>query len=143
MLRAIAAGSMALLTGCANLGLTDTPSSQTKAISNPAQLQSALDYSVPANRQRTARKDVPNIEPAALIGASGTQIETWLGTPDALWTEGGHALWRYASTGCVVLLFFDPGDRVQKVSLLRSDGISGTSGCERAISNRVTVPSTS
>lgn len=143
MRQAAAAGLMLLLAGCSGLELFDSGQTrQPKQIVSSSQLESVLDPRHTGTPQARNRADVPEIAPAALIGASGDQIELWLGAPDALWTEGGHALWRYATSECVVLLFVDPEDTVRKVNVLRMDGNRGP-GCERAISERVSGARTS
>lgn len=132
-----------VLTGCSGIDLFGASSSQQpKQIVNSSQLQSELDQRGSDAPARRSAADVPTITPEALIGASGRQIESWLGAPDAHWSEGGHSLWRYAATDCVVLLFVDPGETVRKVSLLRQDGSDGP-GCERAISERFSGAQTS
>jgi hypothetical protein len=140
--RLAAIAPLILLAGCASFDFGSGEPAPSAPINDRAQLLSALSNPGNTALRSGKQQEVPEIKPAALLGASGEQVESLLGVPDALWTEGGHALWRYASTGCVVLLFVDPADTVQKVSVLRSDG-TGRPGCERAISERVTGARTS
>ena len=143
-MRILAAALLPLiLTACEGVNLFGGGASpQPRQIVSSSQLQNALDQRGGALPSRQARQDVPEITPAALVGASGAQIRSWLGRPDAQWNESGHALWRYAATDCVVLLFVDPGETVRKVNVLRMDG-NGSAGCERAISERVAGAQTS
>lgn len=132
-----------MLAGCSGIGWIDSGSGQQpKQIVSSSELQTALDPRRNGAARQREGQAVPEIAPAALIGTSGSQVEVWMGSPDALWTEGGHALWRYASGDCVVLLFVDPGDTVRKVNVLRQDG-KGSDGCDRAISDRVSGAQTS
>ena len=132
------------LAGCADFkffekrGLLPPP----QPIVDRAQLQSALGESPTTPKsllnESSGRQQMPDIAPSALAGAPASQVAGWMGEPDAIWSESGNAIWRYASGECVVLLFVRPDNRVDEVRILRQDG-AGSEGCSRAITNRISA----
>ena len=118
-------------------------------IDRPEQLEEALHSRQPppdrgpasvelprAKPAVTANRPLPEVAPSALVGLPARRIAYWMGPPTAVWQENGHAMWRYVSAGCVVMLFVDQEETVRHVTIGRRDHL-GADTCARAISDHI------
>lgn len=146
-----AAACAALLAACAEPGLhgsaPDAAAAKQPPITRADDLRAALDARL---RRRAALPaaaaagpeagggDLPDVTPAALLGAEAGQVRGWLGRPALDWREGEHAMWQYVTDRCVIHLFVNGRNLIEDVSLTRRNG-EGSAGCEHAIAERLTA----
>ncbi|ANK79543.1 MAG: hypothetical protein TEF_01100 [Rhizobiales bacterium NRL2] len=144
-----AAVAAALLSACAELGLRESapaaPEARKAPITRSDDLRAALDArkrrqaalpAVVTASPDTGGDDLPDVTPAALLGAEAGQVRGWLGRPALDWREGEHAMWQYVTDDCVIHLFVNGRNLIEDVSLGRRDG-QGAEGCEHAIAERL------
>lgn len=144
------AAAAALLSACADFGLEKSaPDTAAKPppITRSDELLAALDRRARTQDQRRrvgradaapAAEDLPDVSPAALVGAEADRVRGWLGRPALEWREGEHAMWQYVTDECVIHLFVNGRNRIEEVALGRRDG-DGDAGCEHAIAERLTA----